>query len=202
MFCENYADWGILYLYDELAPDAKNAFKVHLSTCQKCQSELMRLKESKHLVQSLPLEEIAPISFKEIVPLAKPAPNIFEKYIQPFWNSIYSVFQYRRRWLLVPVAVSFLLLMMFYLFNPGFKIFQSSVSPDTEMAFEWDVGLMESLDSLDQKITQLKSENLVREAEPLAQTGYFSGDHFSDQHFNQIAADIQSLSSELNHLNF
>jgi len=44
MFCEKYADWGILYLYDELEPDAKHALEAHLKTCQQCQVELALLK--------------------------------------------------------------------------------------------------------------------------------------------------------------
>lgn len=199
MFCENYADWGILYLYDELELDARQEFEAHLKNCQGCQGELALLTESKQFAQMLPLEEIAPISFEEIVPSAKPAQRFFEKYIQPLWDSMRPIFLAKPRLVLVPVASAFLLLLMFYLFHPKFE---PSVAPYGDMALDWEVGLRESLDTLDQKIRQLKSENLVMEAEPLAQTGYSSGDHFSDQHFNQIAADIQSLSSELNHLNF
>ena len=181
MFCEKYVDRGILYLYDELEPNAKHDFEAHLKTCPQCQCELALLKESKLFAQVLPLEEIEPISYEEIVPLSKPVHSIHEKYIQPFLDSIRSLFQNNRRLVLVPVGVAFLLLIMFYLFNPGFK---SSVSPYSE------------------KITKLKSEYLFMERDSLDNTFYSSVEYFSDQHIDQIEADIQSLSSELNHFNF
>jgi hypothetical protein len=149
MFCEKYADWGILYLYDELESDAKQAFEAHLNTCPPCQGELALLKESQLFTQMLPLEEIAPIFYAEIVPLSKPAHSVFEKYIQPFLDSIRSLFQNKRRLVLVPVGVAFLFLMMFYVFDPGFK---SSVPPYNETVFDWDVGLEASLEKLDQKL--------------------------------------------------
>ncbi len=200
MFCEKYADWGILYLYDELEPEEREEFGTHLKTCQSCQGELTLLTEGKQFAQMLPLEEIAPISYEEIVPSVKPVQAIFEKYIQPFGNPIRSIFQNKRRLMLVPVAVVFLLLMMFYLFNPGFK---PSVAPYGEdMAFDWDVGLRESLDNLDQKIAQLKSENLVVKKTSGDSTLYSAGDNFPEEHLDQIAAGIQSLSSELSQFNF
>lgn len=199
MFCELYADGGILYLYDELEPDERHEFEAHLKACQSCQVELALLKEGKQFAQMLPLEEIAPISYEKIVPSVKPAQSIFEKYIKPSLDSIRSFFQNKRRLVLAPVAVAFLLLIMFYVFGPGFK---PSVSPYSETAFDWDVGLRESLDSLDQKIAQLKSENLVIKTASFDSTFYSAVDNFSDQHLDQIAADIQSLSSELNQFNF
>lgn len=199
MFCEKYADQGILYLYDDLEPEARHEFELHLKICPQCQAALALLKEGKQLAQMVPLEEIAPISYEEIAPSVKPAQNIFEKYIQPYLDSIRSVFQNKRRLVLVPVAVAFLLLMMFYIFGPGFK---PSISPYSETAFDWDVGLRESLDSLDQKIAQLKSENLVMKKTSWDSTLYSAVDYFSDERLGQIATDIQSLSSELTHFNF
>lgn len=199
MFCKKYTDWGILYLYDELEPDAKLVFEAHLKTCHQCQSEQALLKESKLFAQMLPLEEIAPISYEEIAPSLKPDQGIFEKYIQPFWTSIRLIFGTNRRLVLVPVGVAFLFLMMFYLFNPGFKL---SVPPYSETVFDWDVGLEESLDKLDQKIAQLKSENLFMEKDSLDNSFYSSVDYFSDQHLDQIEADIQTLTNELTHINF
>jgi hypothetical protein len=199
MFCEKYADWGILYLYDELEPDSRKDFEAHLNTCHRCQAELVLLKESKLFAQMLPLEEIAPISYEEIVPSVKPAQTIFEKYIQPFWDSIRPIFPTKRSLVLVPVAAAFLLLMMFYVFGPGFK---PSVSPYGKTAFDWDVGLRESLDTLDQKIVQLKSETLLAENTSTDSTFYSAVDNFSDEHLDQIKADIHSLSSELTHFNF
>ncbi|MCU0644107.1 MAG: zf-HC2 domain-containing protein [bacterium] len=202
MFCEKFAEWGILYLYDELEPEARHEFETHLKLCQQCQGELALLKEGKLFARMLPLEEMAPISYEEIVPSLKPAQGIFEKYVQPFGNSIRSIFQDKRRLVLVPVGVAFLLLMMFYLFNPQLKIFKSSDSPYSETVLDWEVGLGESLDNLDQKIAQLKSENLVVTKTSWDSTLYSEVDYFSDQHINQIKADIQSLTNELSHLNF
>ena len=199
MFCEKYAEWGILYLYDELESDAKLAFEAHLKTCHQCPGELALLKESKLFAQMLPLEEIAPISYEEIAPSLRPDQGIFEKYIQPFWTSIRSIFGTNRRLVLVPVGVAFLFLMMFYMFNHGLK---PLVSPYNETVFDWDVGLEESLDDLDQKIVQLKSENLFMKKDSLDNTFYSAVDNFSDQHLDQIEADIQSLSSELSQFNF
>jgi len=151
----------------------------------------------------LPLEEIAPISYEEIVPSLKPDQSFYKKDIQPYWDSIHSFFQNKRRLMLVPVGAAFLCLIMFYLFNPEFKIFTSSDSPYSETIFDWNVGLEESLDNLDQKIAQLKSENLFMEKDSLNNTLLYSSvDYFSDQHIDQIEADIQSLSSELTHFNF
>ncbi len=199
MFCKKYAEWGILYIYDELEPEARHEFETHLKLCQQCQGELALLTEGKQFARMLPLEEIAPIFYEEVVPSVKPAQSIFEKYIQSFFDSILPIFQDKRRLMLVPVAVAFLLLMMVYLFNPKFK---PSVAPWGETAFDWDVGLAESLDSLDQKIVQFKSENLVQKKTSWDTTFYSALDNFSDEHLDQIAAGIQSLSSELSQFNF
>ncbi len=203
MFCEKYAEWGILYLYDELEFDAKQAFEAHLNSCPQCQGVLALLKESKLFAQMLPLEEIAPISYEEIVPSLKPDHSFFEKYIQPYFNSICSLFQNKRHLILIPVGVAFLFLIMIYVFNPGFKIFKSSVSLYSETIFDWDIGLEESLNDLDQKITQLKSENRFMEKDSLDNSLFYSSvDYFCVQHIDQIEADIQSLSSELTPFNF
>ena len=202
MFCEKYIDRGILYLYDELDPDEKQAFEAHLHTCHQCQAELALLKENKLFAMMLPIEEIEPISYEEISPVSKSDRIIFKNFVQPFLDSIRSIFQNKRRLALVPVGAAFLILMIFYLFNPGFNIFRTSVSPYSETVFDWDFGFEESLDSLDQKIVKLKSENLFMETDSLDNTFYSHVANFSDQHIDQIAAEIQSLSSEMSHLNF
>jgi len=87
-------------------------------------------------------------------------------------------------------------------FNPQLKIFKSSDSPYSETVLDWEVGLGESLDNLDQKIALLRSEKPFIAKASSDSTFYSAADYFSDQHIDQIAADIQSLSSELSQFNF
>jgi len=202
MFCKKYADRGILYLYDELDPNEKQAFEAHLKICPMCQGELALLTEGKQFARMVPLEQIAPISYKEFVPSVKPVQNIVEKYIQPFWETIRPILQYKRRLVLVPMGVAFLFVMMLYMLDPQFKIFKSSLSPYSETILDWDTGMRESLDSLDQKIALLRSEKPFIAKASTEHALYPAADFFSDQHLDQIAADIQSLSNELNQFNF
>ena len=202
MFCEKNAGQGILYLYGELEPAAKQVFEAHLTACPQCQSEMALLKESKLFAQMLPLEEIAPVSYEKIVSSLKPEQSFFEKYIQPAWKPLRATLEVKRRLVLVPVGAAFLFLLLFYLFNPEFEFFKSSASRDSETVFAWEVGVGESLDELEQKIAQIKSENLFMEKAAVDSTFYASVDYSTDQHIAQIEANIQSLSSELSHLNF
>lgn len=202
MFCEKNAGQGILYLYGELEPAAKQAFEAHLTACLQCQGELALLKESKLFAQMLPLEEIAPVSYEKVVSSLQPKQRLFEKYIQPAWTSIRVILEVKRRLILVPVGAAFLFLLLFYSFNPEFEFFKSSTSRESEAVFAWEIGVGESLDELEQKIAQIKAENLFMEKTVVDTTFYTSVDYSTDQHIAQIEANIQSLSSELHHLNF
>ena len=197
MFCKKYADRGVLYLYNELETGAKHDFEAHLESCHKCQAELALLKESKMFTSMLLLEKISPVVLEETIPSYNT--GRYEKYVNLLKSLFRSIFPGGRRLVLVPAGALFLFILMFYLFNPEFNIFRSSVSHYDEYIFDWDVGLEESIADMDQRITQLKSENLFMELDSLnSDFSYASIDDYSDQ----IEADVQSLSSELASFNF
>lgn len=202
MSCEDYADQGILYLYDELEPAAKQIFEAHLKACPQCQSELALLKEGKLFAQMLPLEEIAPVSYGKVVSSLKPEQSFFEKYIQPAWTSIRAILEVKRRLVLVPVGAALLLLLMFYLAIPEFKLSRSSEPRQSDTGFAWEIGLGESLDELEHKIAQIRSQDLFTEEAAADSAFYTSADYSTDQHIDRIEASIQSLSSELHQLSF
>jgi len=196
MFCNQYANQGILYLYGELENHEKELFEIHLARCKDCQAELALLQTSKKLTQQLPFEDIEPISYRQFISLSKSSDNVIVKYRQIFSDFIGSIFQAKRRFVFVPAVMIVLCLILIYLFKP-------SIPPDHEMLFAWDNGWEESFDQLDQKIAQLNLENLSTEADLFEEISSYSSIKVdSDEKFDQLEAEIELLSNELAHLNF
>jgi hypothetical protein len=196
MFCEKYADWGILYLYDELEAREKELFGKHLANCKHCQAELTLLQESKTLARALPADDIAPDFYPQLFWVSKSDDNFIAKYKWIISDFIESIFQTRPRLVFVPAVVILFCLILIYLSKP-------SVSSDPEMLFAWDTGWEESFDRLDQKIAQFKLDYSSTKADLSGETSDYSAVKVnSDDRIDQLKADIESLTNELSHSNF
>ncbi|MBN2090582.1 zf-HC2 domain-containing protein [candidate division KSB1 bacterium] len=196
MFCEKYADLGILYLYDELEDNEKQSFEKHLADCRHCQAELTHLQESKTLTELLPSDDIDPNFYRELVMLPESSYDLRAKYRQIFADFFESIFLTRRRFVFLPAVAILFCFMLVYLFKP-------SASNQSEMLYAWDSGWEESFDRLEQKIARFKSDYSSTQTDFSGETSDYSADKVdSDNRLEQIEADIQSLSNELNHSNF
>lgn len=193
MFCEQFVNDGILYLYDELQQKEKQVFEKHAATCKACQAELEVLRNSRQLFKILPEEQIEPVSFAEILSSSGTGENLREKYILPVLNSVCSIIRVRPGLAFVPAVAIVMALLLIYILKTPIPI-----DPQITM---WDSGLQDSLNIIDEKIEQFKTENVFTESDSL-DIYYSSTETFSDEKIQQIEADIELLSSELNSLTF
>jgi hypothetical protein len=60
MNCDWARDKIVLYIYDELADDARFEFERHVQRCDACRAELDSAGEFKHSLGALPQEEVSP----------------------------------------------------------------------------------------------------------------------------------------------
>jgi hypothetical protein len=60
MNCDWARDNIVLYIYDELADDARFEFERHVQRCASCREELGSAREFKHSVAALPEREVSP----------------------------------------------------------------------------------------------------------------------------------------------
>ena len=60
MNCEWVQQNITLYLYDELADDARHEVEQHMTRCQKCAAELGEQKEFQREMNALPVQEVSP----------------------------------------------------------------------------------------------------------------------------------------------
>ena len=60
MNCENTKENIVLYVYDELADDAKFEFENHVRQCQGCRQELDSALEFKSAMAVLPVQDVSP----------------------------------------------------------------------------------------------------------------------------------------------
>jgi hypothetical protein len=196
MFCEQFTDQGILYLYDELAPHDTQAFESHVKSCENCRAEMALLQTSKMLLHRLPVEQIEPITYEKLISRAPSRKSLYAKYIQPILDSLPSIQIVKPRYLLATAAATVLGIMLIFLLKPRMPF-------NHEKLFAWDAGWEESLDQLDQRILNLKSETFSSETDlPEWTLGYSSGNAGSNNKLAQIEAKIQSLNNELSHLDF
>lgn len=196
MFCEQFADQGILYLYDELATQDKQVFELHVKSCEDCRAELAILQTSKLLFQNLPEEEIEPITYRKLIFQSSNNKTLYAKYIRPILDSLPSIQIVKPHYLLATAAATVLGIMLIFLLKPRMPL-------NHEMLLAWDAGWEESLDQLDKTILKLKSESLSIETDLSEEMpGYSYSIVDSYDKFVQIEAEIQSLNNDLSHLNF
>jgi hypothetical protein len=60
MNCDWAKDNIVLYIYDELADDARFEFERHVQRCVSCHAELESAREFKHTLAALPEQEVSP----------------------------------------------------------------------------------------------------------------------------------------------
>jgi hypothetical protein len=196
MFCEQFADQGILYLYDELAPHDKQVFETHIESCENCRSELAVLQTSKILLHRLPMEQIEPITYEKLISWAPFGKSLYAKYVQPILDCLPSIQVVRPRYALTAAAAIVLGIVLIFLLKPN-------MPSNHETLFAWDSGWEESFDRLDQRIQKLKSETFSRYSDLPAETEvYSSGSADSNNKLALIEAKIQSLNNELSSMDY
>jgi len=189
MYCEKYIDNGILYLYGELEKDEQLAFESHLKNCKSCQAELAVLEHSKKLSQLIPEEDIAPFSITEY---NYQQDNWFMNKLFTAINTAKLFIQTKPRLVLASSFVITLGLIIVYLLRPPI--------PANLEVTKWDAGLEESLNSIDQRIANFKSEDIF-DTQGFSEV-FVPDDMLSDERIDQIEEDIQLISQELNSLEF
>ena len=60
MKCQEFEHQSALYLYDELAPDARADFEAHVAACDTCRRELEKLRSFEHALKACPKPEPSP----------------------------------------------------------------------------------------------------------------------------------------------
>jgi hypothetical protein len=196
MFCEQFADQGILFLYDELAPHDKQVFESHVKSCENCRAELALLQTSKMLFHSVPEEDIEPVTYQKLNFRPSNSKSLYAKYIQSILDSLPSIQVVRPSYALSAAALIAFGIMLIFLLKPRTLL-------NHETLFAWDAGWEESFDRLDQRMLKLKSETSSGETDLSEGTsGYSSGNAGSNNKLAQIEAEIQSLNNELSSMDF
>lgn len=189
MFCEMYANQGILYLYDELEPVEKLEFESHLQGCKSCQVELELLEQSRVMTQALPVEDILPISYAQY---AKSKDEWFVKKLQNAIAELWSLLPSKKRIVFAPAFAAVLVLIVILIIKP--------TPQSTNNLASWDAGLEDSLTSVEEKIAEFKIEHSF-DVNSFSEE-YDLVDSFTDERLSAIEADIQMVSIELNSLEF
>jgi hypothetical protein len=60
MKCQEFEQQSTLYIYDELAPDARAAFDAHVAVCDTCRAGLEKMRRFEHTLNACPKPEPSP----------------------------------------------------------------------------------------------------------------------------------------------
>ena len=204
MFCKKYANWGILYLYNELEAKEKQIFEAHFHKCSNCQEELKILQDSKEMYQLLPQEDISPVSLNEVLQIEPTRRFNIKHLLNRFTHFFQSITLPKKRLVLAPIGIILLIVLMF---NLG-KFFHTSNTleflGDEKYVLEWNSGLIDSLKIIDERLADFKidagliQETIITDEE----TDESLWDNFVNNKLSQIDEEIQLLSNELGALNF
>ena len=194
MFCNNFKNMGILFLYNELNKAEKQLFQEHLTYCDNCRSELKVLKETVKIYQTLPDEEISPLILQDI----KDSFKIRNKY--PFSQKFRKLLQYltpnfepRWRLSLVPAGIIILILALFMVENVN--IHQHN-QIDQNLIMAWNTEIDDSLQVINEDVLSFQEQSQpssIIEDQILAL--WVSS---TDRKLSEIRKDIEYLSREIN----
>jgi hypothetical protein len=154
MFCNQFEDEGILYLYNELDGEESKKFEAHVANCSKCQMVLAQFSQARDVYREL--ESEAPSMWTLF--LLKLKSRIFN-YSTAFKKFFSKLFEPKKLW--IPVSVSSIALILVCLSLVGIFNKKSNITMNPEEILEWTILSDDSINSLDQQIDEIFAENLT-----------------------------------------
>jgi len=107
MTCHDYKDLMMGYLDDELTPEQRNRFEIHLSGCDSCRADLKQFRKLKAITDE--------------VTLAEPEDRLWQDY----WCGVYNRIERGVGWIVFSVAA---ILLAVY---GGFKLVEAIIEDPT-----------------------------------------------------------------------
>src|SRR5215471_12762994 len=171
MNCDWTRDNLVLYLYEELADDAKFEFERHLQHCLACRQELESAREFKEQMAALPVQEVSPnflaanrMELQEALEHAEQARSGWGMFVFDFAGWMHQI-------KLAPALTAALLIMGFAGGTvTGWRIAQGPKGPDVTPPTQAQVAAIESItrdpnsDQVTIKYDTLSPQTLVRPA--------------------------------------
>ena len=190
MFCKEYENERILYLYGELDDEENKKFKAHILNCSKCSMAVRQFIETRDVYKKL--ESEAP-SIRTLF-LLKLKSRIFN-YSTAFKKFFSKLFEPKKLW--IPVSVSSIALILVCLSLVGIFNKKSNITMNPEEILEWTILSDDSINSLDQQIDEIFAENLTtNEADDHKKSTNLIFDE--DLDLTKIQQDIIFLSWDIN----
>lgn len=190
MFCKEYENEAILYLYDELDAEASRKFESHINDCSVCKMALSQFKDARDAYRKLE-PEIPSIWMLFLVKLksrifaySTKLKKLRSKFLEP-----------KKIWIPVAVSSAALILICLSLFG----IFNNKTSQFVmqDEILDWTIVSDDSISTLDQQIDEIFTENLpIKNAEILDKSIRFLSDE--DLGLTKIQQDIIFLSWDIN----
>ena len=154
MFCNQFENEGVLYLYDELNADDKKRFEVHVADCSKCKMALAQFSQTRDAYRALE-SEVPSIRTLFLLKLKSRKFN----YSTAFKKFLSQLFQPKKLW--IPVTVSSVALILICLSVFGIFNNKQNFFVNPEELLEWTILSDDSINSLDQQIDEIFAENLT-----------------------------------------
>ena len=190
MFCNQFENEGMLYLYDELDADHKKRFEAHLLNCSKCNLAVKQINETRsiyrHLESEVPSNWIQfSLKFKlKIV-----------QYSNEFKRFLSKMFKPGKVW--IPATASAIAFILICLSVLGIFKNKSNPTLNPQEILEWTILNDASINSLDEHIDEIFAGNFktnVAKIENQLEDSIFN----DDLGLNEIQQDIIFLSWEIN----
>jgi len=193
MFCNQFENEGVLYLYGELNADEKKKFEAHILNCSKCSLAVRQFNETRGIYREFETE--APS--RGTLFLLKLKIKKFH-YSTAFKKYLSKLFEPKKLWIpaiITSVALIFICLSLFGRFNEKQNI---AVNPGEILV--WTILSDDSINSLDQQIEGIFAEkftiNETKEVDNQIKSKDFTFDE--DLGLNEIQQDIIFLSWDIN----
>ena len=190
MFCKEFENEGILYLYDELNAEESKKLEAHIADCSKCQMTLAQFSQTRDAYRALE-SEVPSIRTLFLLKLKSRKFN----YSTAFKKFLSQLFQPKKLW--IPVTVSSVALILICLSVFGIFNNKQNFFVNPEELLEWTILSDDSINSLDQQIDEIFAENLttneVNKADDQRKLLFDE-----DLGLNEIQQDIIFLSWDIN----
>ena len=190
MYCNDFENKGILYLYHELDNEESKTFEAHLINCAECRVALAQFGATRDVYRKL--ESELP-SMRMLLSL-KLKSKIFS-YSTDLKKMLSKWFEPKKLW--IPAIVSSVALIFICLSRLGIFNDNQELAVNPEEITQWTILSDDSITSLDQKIDAIFAEKLT-----LQKVGKYnpSTNFILDEDFglNKIQQDIIILSWDIN----
>lgn len=190
MFCKEFENDSILYLYNELDAEASQKFETHIIDCSKCQMALSQFSEAMDLYRKLGTE--TPSMW--LLFLLRLKSRIFA-YSITFKKILSKFFEPKKLWIPAAVSSVALILICLSLFGVLNNPKKQAARPDEML--EWTILSDDSISSLDRQIDEIFAENFsINEAKNYSTSRGLIFDE--DLGLTKIQQDIIILSWDIN----